>query len=336
MASLIILDTIDKLALDPNHADSLIRGPVASLLSPECRRQAITTTAANRYNTTMRRLRQPKLQKSVYEEVSQTHEADWRTRPTYPRACGVWENRIGEFRLRDHSPIAACPSLLDTIHQNGRKTPSRLADLAISKIQSWDRMCPFRTFQWRCGRRPGSGRPSETTTTHKTGKTLENVEELLNKSKARNFNGARIARGRKSLARRLAVPEEYTKWTPANNTTWILGAPAPALLISEFLQKRQELNILRATQGPPRSAFSGIRRYANFRASRKRPCIRPTDGTVKEWGASSTPGHSFQMYLRLIQKAAFIPGRPSTWMTPAIKSIAAGVGNSQGGSFILP
>ena len=104
------------------------------------------------------------------------------------------------------------------------------------------------------------------------------------------------------MATRVGAPAGYDQLTPGNKTKWLVNCTAPSLLLDAFIQKGRDLNLLRATQGPLRSATSGIRSYANFCTSRDRPWFPLTETTVKEWSTTFNHGRTFQMYLRHLGK----------------------------------
>ena len=218
----------------------------------------------------------------------------------------------------------------------GLTSPAQLTDLALEQVREKYNMGAIPDMPqllWQADTRqlmalvPKQALPL-------TGQT--NVELLVDQIRAKNIDGAKIAQGKKSLAKRIGAPADFDQLAHGGETKWMVNSTAPSILLDSFIQKGRELNVMRATQGSIRSVASGIRRYANFCTARDRHWFPPTETTVKEWRATFNHGRAFQMYLRRLQKASFLLDQPINWMTPAVKTVAAGIENAQDKSFQFP
>ena len=156
-----------------------------------------------------------------------------------------------------------------------------------------------------------------------TGET--NVELLLDQIRAKNIDDTKIAHEKKAMARRVGAPADFGRLTPGNKTKWMVNSTAPSILLDAFVHNGRELNVMWATQGSLRSVSSGIRSYANFCPARDRHWAPPTANAVKEWRANFNPRRTFQMYLRHLQKSAYLLCRPINWAAPAVTTISAGI-----------
>ena len=123
------------------------------------------------------------------------------------------------------------------------------------------------------------------------------------------------------LSSRIGSPSNYDQLAPGDKTRRVSNSPPPSFPPGQFAQRGSERNVLRATKGFVRLV---VRRYAKFRTPRDRPWCPPKETTAKEWRAAFKPGRAFQMYLRLLQKAPDLLHHPTSWATPAVKTISAG------------
>ena len=135
-AALIILEKLDKVSSDPKHTRSDVTAPVEALLALGRNRRALARMGSGLYNQTMQKLRQSKLPKQLYTDLSTKLKTDWADGTSIlPDLWELWRILIMEFHLRDHAQMASWAALNTNLQEEGVKSPLHLTDLTLEQVR---------------------------------------------------------------------------------------------------------------------------------------------------------------------------------------------------------
>ena len=226
-ASLIILEKLGRVASGPKHTRSDATAPVEALLALGWDRRAVACMGSGPYNQTMQKLRQSKLPKQLYTDLSTKLTMAWGDETSIlPGLWELWRSLIMEFHLHDHAPMATWTALITNLQEEGLNSPLHLTDLTLEQVRDKHKLGAIPDMPqilWQAATRqktalgpqlalPSVGPPD--------------VETLLGQIRAKDINDTPIARDRKALALRAGGPADFDHLTPGNKTKWLLQATA--------------------------------------------------------------------------------------------------------------
>ena len=124
-------------------------------------------------------------------------------------------------------------------------------------------------------------------------------------------------------------PEKFDKLTPTARTMAISQGSAPGRPITDFCDRREQLNIHREVQGAIRSVASGFNCYLRFRNAMGAPAFPITQETFSRRGAAFNPGKTYGLYVEHLRKDDLMLGNEPTWNAAEIRAIAKGLVNAK-------
>ena len=105
---------------------------------------------------------------------------------------------------------------------------------------------------------------------------VEMIRAELIENKACAANDRRIMES-------LDIPPNFEKHTPSPKTNAIALCGAPSHILTEFMDSRDKLNVLRSVKGPLRSVTDGISTYLRFcKMTNNRP-FPLSPGIIRKW-----------------------------------------------------
>ena len=134
----------------------------------------------------------------------------------------------------------------------------------------------------------------------------------------------------------LALPPNFEKLTHSAKTNAVALSGAPSHILTEFMDNRAKLNVLRSVKWPIRSVADGISTYRRFcRTADNRP-FQPSPWIIRKWRAAFNHGQTFGLYFNHVHKDSVLLNCDDGWLTSEIAIIAMCLRNEQHRGFAFP
>ena len=138
------------------------------------------------------------------------------------------------------------------------------------------------------------------------------------------------------LMESLDMPPNFEKLTHSAKTNSIALSGAPSHSLTEFMDNRAKLNVLRSVKGSIRSVADGISTCLRFcKMTNNRPSP-PAKEIIRKWIATFNPGKIFGLYINQSRRAAILLNCDDGWITSEIRLIASGLCDEQDRGFAFP
>ena len=255
-----------------------------------------------------------------------------------PREWGIWTDLINRYNLYETDSLEAWADWTLRLQASRVWNPADLSSLTKEEIFALDddREAKGRLILlWQAAQcffeyRQQDHLPLRVDLINK------DVDALLKKFQCHKLSDTEIYKDYGRLRDQANLPSNFDDLSPSGRTQAIALAMAEGADCRTFLMAAEKLNTLRSAQGSLQSVASGIRSYVRYCAVMNWTPFPPTEASVRSWSSIFKPNRTFKNYIAHLKKACYLLDLDTKWDTPAIRTIAAGLENSQDRSFAFP
>ena len=134
----------------------------------------------------------------------------------------------------------------------------------------------------------------------------------------------------------LRLPEGFDRLGALDRTKAIRSSAQASSRADRFFHDRTHANLLKQVRGSLPVLCSALNCYVAFCELREAQLFPVTERLVLEWSAVFNNTATFANYVSRIQKICFFIGSPVSWLTPAVRHVAKGLGKCQDNRFKFP
>ena len=288
-------------------------------------------------NATFLLLRQSKLPKKDYRELRGTISPFISDNSQIcPSHREIWRDVVVRYELVEILPVGDWVSIVAILETAYIPNPDDLA--ALSRL---DAMAVCDTVHHRgkimalwiaCKCLRGSTTRNTGSLQHLTKPTNMLAESI----KGETIEETDIYLSYQEYKEMLQLEPNFGNLTPTKRTERISDPLLDRNIVDLLLKTGEKLNISRSSNGPLPSSASGIKNDIRFCKLVRRSFSPVAEETVKLWPSTFNPEETFKNCLAHLQKACFLLNLPTDWITAAVLTFSAGLGDAQVRPFEYP
>ena len=307
----------------------IISVALVPLLGISWSRKIITAVKTKRINDLLAKIRNTAVPRADYVRLADLSKLAFFT-PT--EFLPEWEERrtvADHYRLdrRHHWPtLAAAVSQFITCEVN---SPFDLAALEASAVEqmvsSFDGEMASRDL-WRASRLNASKAASDDQLFLCAQDV--NVSSFHRAIKRHRAELSRDPRDSTAASSHMRLPSQFDRMGPIARIKAIQESRQATTRIDRFAQDRTQANLLKKVRGSLPAISSALNCFNAFCDMRDARPFPVAEQLVMEWSSVFSDTATYANYISHLQKVFFFIGPPVTWLTPAVRRVAKGMGNA--------